>query len=370
MMKYPGRALADVFWYFLRLGTLGFGGPLALMATMQRDLVERRRWTTMADWTRALALIKALPGPTATQVAVYLGYLRAGRLGGLLAGASLIFPAFVMMILLGVFYASIRELAWSKSLLLGMQAAAIGVILDGTWRLTASYRGEPAFWAVALLAGIVTLVKPAAEPVVILGAGLLGVLSFHLGPRRRLLAFSPAPLLLLTAVFLKAGAFNFGTGLAIVPMLAHDVVDRLHWLTHEQFMDALAFGQITPGPVVITSTFIGYKVAGLTGACVATAAVFAPAFFNILTWFPWAERKVAGRASTARFVMWAIAAVIGAIVVTVGRLVVVPGGGSSQILFFALAAGALATALWSRLPSWAIIPTGGLAAALIRAFHG
>jgi chromate transporter len=208
---------------------------------------------------------------------------------------------------------------------------------------------------------------------VILGFGLAGLLASlalaRAGRSRRRRAglaepASLAALVPLTLVMLKSGAFVFGTGLAIVPLLVHDVVDRHHWLTHHQFMDALALGQVTPGPVVITATFIGYKVAGLLGAVIATICIFAPSFFNMLTWFPWAERKLGGTPHTKGFVLCAVAAVAGAIATTVVRLALAPIDGGSAAVTAAIAVAALVVMLLTRTPVWAIIPLGGALSAL------
>lgn len=372
--------LKEIILYFLKLGILGFGGPLAMMAAFQRDLVEKRGWATREQFTRALALIKALPGPTGTQVAIYLGYCRGGRLGGFLAGACLIFPAFVLMILLGSFYASATELAWSRAVLFGMSAAALGVISDSVWRLTGPYRAERAFWVVAVAAAAITWFKPAAEPVVILGAGALGMGLMRFWERGKSMAAAAlfpsalvfgssglsVPLLAqLSGVMLKAGAFVFGTGLAIVPMLAHDVVERYGWLDDQQFLDALAFGQVTPGPVVITSTFIGFKVAGLLGAVVGTASIFAPAFFNMLTWFPGAEKKLGASPYTRRFVMWAVGAVVGSIAAVTVRLGVAAPPTHALWLWIVLALGSLTVSVFTKVPAWATIPVAGIVAAIV-----
>lgn len=400
----PAGTLSEVLRYFLRQGFLGFGGPLALIALFQRELVEERQWISFERFARAIALIKALPGPVSSQLAIYLGRARAGTLGGIVAGLALITPAFFMMIALAAFYTSIESLSWTRPILFGMQAAALGVIADGIWRLARPYKTRGLFWVLALLACAFTCLKPSIEPLVILGFGIAGVFLpkiFSRGSRTVLtalciaiatavlatqfvffdahavtnaapvthdwLASAPRPIQLIY-IFVKAGAFTFGTGLAIIPMLASDVVERFHWLTPHQFMDALAFGQITPGPVIITSTFVGYRVLGFGGAILATTAVFAAAFFNILTWFPIAERKLAGREGTARFVMWAIAAVTGTLVFALARLAASPlpaGGPQSRALFLAIAAAAFFAATRTRAPVWAVIPAGGLLAALL-----
>ncbi|MEW6057741.1 MAG: chromate efflux transporter [Bdellovibrionota bacterium] len=395
---------AEIARYFLKLGFLGFGGPLALMVAFQRDLVGPGRWMSLERFSQALALIKALPGPTATQLAIYLGFIRGGRIGGALAGICLIAPAFFMMVGLAAFYASVESFAWSKPILFGMQAAALGVILDGLWRLAQPLVRERSFWVTTLSAALITLYKPSLEPIAIVGSGLFGVWFlayqttrkdkvgklFSLGSTLTAItgsgvsdaqaknlavaaaattatataaAASPGISILLgqlAAVGLKAGLFVFGTGLAIVPLLAHDVVEQHKWLTHAQFMDALAFGQITPGPVVITMTFIGYKVAGLAGAIVATISIFAPAFFNILTWFPIAEKKLAGSPYARSFSIFALGAVVGSIFIAVIRLASNVSHGTTHPEAWVLAGLAFLIALKTKVPVWITIPLGGL----------
>lgn len=386
--------LLELASYFLRLGFLGFGGPLALIAAFQRDWVQRKKWISAERFNQALSLIKALPGPTATQVALYLGQAKCGRAGGFIAGFFLILPSFLMMILLAVTYQSVLALQWSKPLFAGMQAAALGVIAESVWKIATPYRKQLAFWCVLVAGGILMTFHPQLEPIIIFGAGLMGVglnyasqrfvislLGFEILLGSSLVAAKVIKLGYATAkspqmlklvwVFFKAGAFVFGTGLAIVPLLAHDVVEKMKWLSYPEFMDALAFGQITPGPVVITATFIGFRVAGLIGALIATAAIFGPAFFNILTWFPIVESRLAQTRYAKIFVQWSIAAVAGSILVTIVKLGIsaqatnlVTHVGTSWILPM-ISLLALILSLTSRIAAWMVIPLGGLLQALL-----
>lgn len=370
------KTYTEIFIYFLRLGVLGFGGPFAVMAAIRRDLVDRRKWMTDEKFAKAIALIKALPGPTATQLSIYSGYVRGGRLGGVLAGVGLIFPSFLMMLALAAFYDSVEALRWTGPMMNGMQAAAIGVILESVWQLAQPFRARAPFWLVAAAAGAITMWRPSIEPIVIVGAGILGVVVYQANPSAILRAIVP-PFFLggtqialplvgrLGGVALKAGAFTFGTGLAIVPLLSHDVVDKYQWLSQRQFLDALAFGQITPGPVVITVTFIGYKVAGLLGAVLATVGVFTPAFINILTWFPVAEEKLSKSPHTKNFIMFAMGAVVGSIVIAMAKLTASQVGTGGGLLWAFLITGALVAMLKTRLPVWVVIPLGGLLAVLL-----
>jgi chromate transporter len=376
--------------YFLRLGCLGFGGPLALIATMQRDLIEKRGWMSPDAFSRAFALIKAMPGPVAFQTSVFLGRHRAGWKGGFAAAIGLNFPPFVMMVLFGIFYQQWRGLSGSSAFLTGMQAAALGVILASLKGLAYSHRLKPVFWILATVAGIITLLTPALEPLVIVGSGLLTTFLFELRNRGKLPpVFSNLKLSIATFPWFglasfdtavaslsststtyidliwscfKSGAFVFGSGLAIVPLMEHDFVSRLHWLTHQEFMDALAFGQITPGPVVITATFIGFRALGLPGAAVATIAIFSASFFHMMTWFPRFVDRLSKLIWISAFLTGALGAVVGSIFATAVRLALSLElkWVSMPIIFFTLA-----SAIYLRLPVWALIPLGGIICLLV-----
>lgn len=354
----------EVFFYFLRLGCLGFGGPLALVGTMQRDLVENRNWMSLEDFTATFSLIKAMPGPVSFQTSVYLGRHRAGFWGGFLAGFALIFPSFLLMILFSTFFSSIADLAFTKALMLGMQAAALGVILGSLKGLVKTNAHEVFFWVLVAFAGLINYFEPELEPVIIIGLGLLMI--FFRSEKVKLFNFAPLIFLNyfwseeiknLAVVCFKAGALVFGTGLAIVPMLQHDVVDKYHWLTQNEFLDALAFGQMTPGPVVITSTYIGHKIAGMPGAIVGTVCIFAAAFFHMSTWFPHVVGKLRGKKWINNFVFGAVAAVVGPIIVTVLKMGM---GIKLDVALIVLMIAAFIITLKDTFPLWLLIPVGGV----------
>jgi chromate transporter len=381
--------LRETAQYFMRLGITGFGGPLAVVATMQKDLVETRGWLTEDEFARAFALIKAMPGPVAFQTAVYVGRRHAGLWGGAAAAFGIVFPAFVLMVLFGAFLANVEGLAPVTAFLEGMQAAALGLILASTKGLFWPYRKKIEFWLLAALAAGLTFYRPSWEPLAIIGLGVavtlvyevkkrglhkqhmfltgLALPSFLLGdPSSSAVARAgsiPAALGDLAWVSFKAGALVFGSGIAIVPLLEQDFVARLGWLTHGEFMNALAFGQVTPGPVVITATFIGYKALGLTGAIVGTACVFGAPFFHMMTWFPPLVGRLARLTWIPAFLTGAIAAVVGAILATSIKLAL-PFAASP--LLIALIIAALVAALFSKLPAWSVIPLGGAIALLAR----
>ncbi len=350
----------EVFLYFIRLGCLGFGGPLALVGTMQAELVEGRKWMDVNDFNASFSLIKAMPGPVAFQTAVFLGRTRAGFWGGFLAGFGIVFPAFLMMILFSMFFSSISQLAFTQSLMLGMQVAALGVILGSLKSLVKYNYKDIFFWVLVLISGYINYFHPSLEPVVIIGFGILIV--FQGRYKRRFL--SVAPLLLfsssvknLALVCFKAGALVFGTGLAIVPMLQHDVVVKYHWLTQSEFLNALAFGQMTPGPVVVTATYVGHKIAGMTGAIVGTVCIFAAAFFHMSTWFPHVVKKLRGKIWINDFVFGAVAGVVGPIIVTVVKM-----GLGIELNFFLVSMAIIIfiLTLFNKVPLWLLIPMGGV----------
>ena len=358
-------SLREVAIYFFRLGFVGFGGPLAIIGSMQRDLIERRRWMEPEKFAQAFAMIKALPGPIAFMTAVFLGRQRAGWKGGVVAAVLYILPAAALMILFGVFYDSWRSMPAVQSFLVGMQAAALGVILSSAFALILPYRKHPLFWALLVPSGFLTFTLPAIEPVLILGSGLLtsaGLALWRKRPRGTTMLLGAAPLAIAPALSelawncFKAGAFVFGSGLAIVPMMEHDFVQRLGWLTHAEFMDALAFGQITPGPVVITATFIGFRQLGFAGAAVATVSIFAMPFVHMMTWFPSVFERMSRAKWIGDFLLGAIAAVAGAILSAVYDLgddwIAQPG------MYLVMAAVFLA-ARFSKIPAWSLIPLGG-----------
>lgn len=331
--------------YFLRLGTLGFGGPVALVGYMQRDLVEQRGWIAKADYKEGLALAQLCPGPLAAQLAMYLGYIRYHILGATLVGLAFIWPSFLMVVVLGWLYTLYGGLSWMQAVFYGVGASVIGIIAHSAYKLTTKTIGrDPLLWAIFLVTAIVTILTQSEQVLLFLAAGLLVWLvkapprSFWKSWREGktgVVSFSPVPLAVLFATvgvtggtlwvlflfFAAAGAFVFGSGLAIIPFLYGGVVQGHHWLTDRQFVDAVAVAMITPGPVVITSGFIGYLVAGFAGACVAALGTFLPCYAFVVIAAP-AFRKYGKRPAIAAFVKGVTAAAIGAItgaVIILGR---------------------------------------------------
>jgi chromate transporter len=317
--------------YFLRLGAFGFGGPIALAGYMQRDLVERRRWVTEEEYLRGLALAQLMPGPLAAQLAIYLGWVRAGVVGATLVAGAFILPSFLMVMALSALYLHFEGLAFMQGLFYGIGAAVIAIIARSAYKLVKmTIRKDLLLWVVFavnavviawtereiiwifVVSGVVALVVKAPPawvrrppPAVILPwAGWL-VTGLH----------GPADWPLLARIgwyFAEAGAFVFGSGLAIVPFLHGGVVDRFHWLDDRQFLDAVAVAMITPGPVVITVAFIGYLVAGPLGAIVAAFGVFAPCWITVVVPAPY-YRRIADNRAVKAFVEGVSAAATGAI---------------------------------------------------------
>lgn len=341
----------EVFFYFIRLGLVGFGGPLALVSSMQKDTVNNRHWLSNEEFNSTFALIKAMPGPVAFMTAVFLGRKRAGFWGGLIAGIALNFPAFCLMILFSIFFSSIASFTWVHVLMLGMQVAALGVILGSLKGLVKGNETNVFFWILVIVSGIINYFYPALEPFIIIGFGAMLI------AQRKILDMGTMIL-----VFFKAGALVFGSGLAIVPMLQHDVVTKYQWLTQSEFLDALAFGQMTPGPVVITATYIGHKMYGMPGALLATFSIFAAAFFHMSTWFPHVVLKLQGKKWIKDFVFGAVAAVVGPIIVAVYKLGL--GVQMTPVLVVLMLITFFVT-LKTKFPLWAVIPLGGVITLLL-----
>jgi chromate transporter len=297
------------YLYFLRLGTTGFGGPIALVGFMQRDLVDERGWVSRQDYLDGLALAQLAPGPLAAQLAMYLGYIRGGITGATIVSVLFVLPSFLMVWALSVAYVRFGGLPWMQALFYGIGAAVIGIIARSAHKLTRLTLGSSVllwgiFGAMAittawtereivwlfLLAGVLTVT------VAMWRARAAGTTAPPVAPS--MLAFALPAATTATAptltsifwVFTKAGAFVFGSGLAIVPFLYGELVQTLGWLNDRQFLDAVAVAMITPGPVVITVAFIGYLVAGTWGMVVAAIAVFLPVYIFVVIPAPYFRR--------------------------------------------------------------------------------
>lgn len=335
MQQQPPYSLSELISYFLKLGTTGFGGPVALVGYMHKDLVENRKWVSEGEYKQGLALAQLMPGPLAAQLAIYLGFVHHRILGATLVGLAFILPSFIMVVLLGMLYKLYGGLPWMQAVFYGVGAAVIGIIVISSYKLTTksigkfnlqSLKQNWLLWLFFINAAAITFYTQQENVLLFIAAGLLylfvkappkwlnnkmanlivllqiGFWNFDMGTLGKIAVF-----------FAKAGAFVFGSGLAIVPFLHAGVVSQNHWLTEPQFVDAVAVAMITPGPVVITVGFIGYLVAGFPGAVVAALATFLPCYLLTVLPAPY-FKKIAGNKSIKAFVEGITAAVIGALV--------------------------------------------------------
>jgi chromate transporter len=327
-------SLAAMARYFLTLGTIGFGGPVALVGYMYRDLVESRRWIGEDDYKEGLTLAQLMPGPLAAQLAMYLGYVHHGIAGATIAGVAFVLPSFVMVVAIGWAYLRFGGLPWMQAAFYGVGAAVIGIIAISACKLTSKNIGrDRLLWAIFVVTAGFTVRTQSESVWLFLGGGVLAWLVR--APPKRWFGRSVAPALAafdphsppavaiasgfdlgllaqIGAFFAKAGAFVFGSGLAIVPFLYSGVVHEHRWLTERQFVDAVAVAMLTPGPVVITVGFIGYLIAGLPGSVVAAVGTFMPCYLFTIVPAPY-FKKYGKRPALVAFVDGVTAAAIGAI---------------------------------------------------------
>lgn len=317
-------SLRQLMLYFLKLGATGFGGPAALVGYMHRDLVEKRQWISEQDYKEGLALAQLAPGPLAAQLAIYLGYVHYRILGATLVGITFVIPSFIMVVALGYAYKLYGGLPWMQAVFYGISAAVIGIIAMSSYKLVNKSIGKDyVLWAIFVVTAIFTIITEAESVWLFLISGL--IYWAYKRQANRVKSFAPFilgflgltvsetdTLTKIALFFAKAGAFVFGSGLAIVPFLYSGVVKEYHWLNEQQFLDSVAVAMITPGPVVITVGFIGYLVAGFKGASVAALATFLPCY--LLTIIPAPYFKKYGHKPDIKAIVDGVtAAAIGAI---------------------------------------------------------
>ena len=336
MKENPIYKLKELAIYFLKLGYSGFGGPVALVNYMHRDLVEEKKWISEDEYKEGLALSQLAPGPMASQLSIYLGYVHYGIWGATLCGVLFVIPSFIMVLLLGITYKLYGGLTWMQAVFYGVGAAVIGIIVMSSYKLTIKSVGKInsesfkknwllwIFYSAGILITVITetesltlfiatgliymLIKSPPDwirkPKTIntLLIGIVGFWTYDIGTLGKIAWF-----------FTKAGAFVFGSGLAIVPFLHSGVVTEYHWLNEKEFVDAVAVAMITPGPVVITVAFIGYLVNGVMGACVAALATFLPCYLFTIVCAPY-FKKYGNNKSIKSFVEGITASVIGSLV--------------------------------------------------------
>jgi chromate transporter len=347
--------------YFLRLGATGFGGPIALAGFMQRDLVEERRWISREDYVDGLALAQLAPGPLAAQLAMYLGYVRGGILGATIVALLFVLPSFLMVWGLSVAYVRFGGLPWMSALFYGIGAAVIGVIARSAVKLTRLTLGKKKLlWGIFAVMAVSTAWTERESLWLFLLAGALTLLLSRKGAAGAMALLAgvvPAPvsagatptLPALFWFFAKAGAFVFGSGLAIVPFLYGEVVSTYGWLDDRQFLDAVAVAMITPGPVVITVAFIGYLVRGPWGMTVSALGVFLPVYLFVVIPAPYFRRhrsQPAVKAFVDGVTAAATGAIAGAAYVLATRAVTDGWTASMAILTFAVLSRFRISELW------------------------
>jgi chromate transporter len=311
--------------YFLKLGATGFGGPVALANHMHRDLVETRGWVSESEYQDGMAVATVCPGPMAYQLGVYCGYARFGLSGALAAAFSFALAPFVIVTVFAALYSRLADSWELRGVFYGVAPVIVALILKASWQLgRKTLKTEPVGWALAAVSAAVTVLLRQELVLLFIGSGLLGALWFGRGqaaPRPptaagALLAFgglgTPAPAAKLFLFFFKTGLLVFGSGLVIAPFLKAYVVDQHHWLSDRQFLDAVAVGMMTPGPVVITATFVGYLLDGFLGGLAATAGIFSPSVLLTIIAAPLLKRY-RRNAHVQGFVKGVVAAVVGAL---------------------------------------------------------
>ena len=297
--------IIDLVKYFLRLGALGFGGPVALCSQMERELVEQKGWLTRSEMRDAIAVSQSLPGPLAIQVGIFVSHMRGGFWGAWAGGWAFILPNFLIVAALGALYVYFGGLSWMTAVFYGVAPAVIALILHSCWRLSRLGMEHWLQWLIAVVAFVITVVLQSEVALLFIGAGVVGILYYGTLFRRPPAAFAalalPAnasvphaatPTLLgkLFLFFLKAGSLTFGSGLVIVPFLEKGIVQESGWLSPRDFLIAVAIGMMSPGPVVITATFVGFLVAGFWGSAVSTVGIFLPSFLLVLLVAPILQR--------------------------------------------------------------------------------
>jgi chromate transporter len=333
------KRIGELVRYFLRLGCLGFGGPVALVGQMERELVDGKKWLTKEQMRESIAICQSLPGPLAIQVGIYISYLRGGFWGAWAGGWAFILPNFIIVAALGALYVYLGDLQPVTGIFYGVSPAVIALILHSCYRLTKLGMEDWLQWVIAAVCLAVTVILQAEVALLFIGAGIVGILYYG-----SLFKRTPATLAVTVPVlgqfapqaasgsilgklllfFLKAGSLTFGSGLVIVPFLEQGLVKQFGWLDERQFLIAVAIGMISPGPVVITATFVGYLVAGFWGSLVSTVGIFLPSFLLVLIAAPLLARHRANP-NVQGFVKGAYAAAIGTILgacILLGRIAI------------------------------------------------
>ena len=344
-MKYEALRAhwREVVSSFLKIGAMSYGGP-AIMGLMQTEFQEKRGWLSKERFLEGLAIVTLLPGAGATQLGIFLGHARAGWWGGLLAGLCFVLPAFFIMLVLTLVYTEYGALPFMRDVFYGLAPVVVGIFIVAVVRLGRTAVGDRKQGLLALGAALLAAFSPFGIVATLLLAACLGVAIYH---RRRagltavvvLMAIYAAVRMLGGAIepaalvfeqngvagisdialfFFGVGAFSFGGGLSMIAFMQEQVVNQMHWLTAREFLDGLALGQLTPGPILMVAAFVGYKLAGIAGALAAGAAIFLPSFLLMLALLPWFAR--------IKQWQWMRAALKGVVPAVIGVLVVALGG--------------------------------------------
>jgi chromate transporter len=379
------RKRLEVFEVFLKIGAFGFG-TAAIWGLIQAEVQERRNWLSKERFLEGLAVVQALPGATALMMCIFSGYQRAGRWGGVLAGVGFILPAFGIMLVLAALHSAYGALPFMRDAFYGISPVVLGIFAAAVWRLGGNAMKDRFSVLLALAAVAALLLSPLGPAGVFLLAGCIGVAVHH--SRRGGLVAALLVLLLIGAerfaesilptlsageassaglwdigvFFFKVGAVTFGGGLTIIAFIQDQVVNQLQWITAEQFLDALAIGQVTPGPVIMLAAFVGYKVAGVAGAVVAASAIFLPSFLLMLSILPMLDR-VRSLAWTRAAMRGISPAVVGAVALTVVQLT---PHAVTDVFTGALFILSIAALLLWKLSALALALSGGLLGILVR----
>ncbi|MDP2600406.1 MAG: chromate efflux transporter [Deltaproteobacteria bacterium] len=346
--------LSHLLLYFLRLGATGFGGPVALIGYMHKDLVEEKKWFTNEEYLHGVALAQIVPGPLAMQLAIYFGYLKAKIRGATLVAFAFILPSFFIVWAMAWAYVEYSGLPWIHSVFYGMSAAVIAVIVQAAWRLIRiTLHKKWGLWFIFLLLAVTTAWIQKASFLLFMFGGLLGIILYAFPKNQKLHSLIP---LQLFAYFFKAAIVVYGSGMAIIPFIYGDMVNRLQWLNNQQFMDAVAVGMITPGPALITVGFIGYLVDDLAGAVVSVAGIFCPVYLFVIICAPWFF-KIVKNPKVKAFVDGVTAAAAGAIA---GSVWILGKQAITDWPTILIAIGTLIFLLKTKIPVPLLLLTGGL----------
>lgn len=378
--------LAELASLFLKLGIIGFGGPPAHIAMANDEAVLQRQWLTPEQFTEGLAICEMLPGPASTQMGIYIGYVRAGQLGALVSGVCFIAPAFLIVVALSWGYFRFQGLPQIQDIFLGIAPMVTAIILAFCWKIAQKMLKDRWRLGIAIAVLLLTTTTSINVFVQFILAGLLGCWwcrpskenprGWVVPPLPLLLANLPPETLTLSSVwglerigeflvpltlfFLKVGSFIFGGGLVIIPLLEFEVVEQLHWLTRTEFINGVAIGQLSPGPVVLTAAFVGYKVAGILGATVSTIAIFAPSFAFIMLAAPLLLR-IRQNPWIQAFLQGVTPAVLGAIsaaTIPLLQTTFTQAHGWSAIASGLIGVAAFVALIRYKLPTWQLVPVG------------